>query len=79
MKIRVRLFGILGQRFETYNPADGLEVEIPDGAKVKDLLSHLEISDSESGFVTMGNRVVKADEELTNGAFVHILQRAFGG
>ena len=45
MKIRVRLFGILGQRFETYNPADGLEVEIPDGAKVKDLLSHLEISD----------------------------------
>jgi sulfur carrier protein ThiS len=79
VKVRVRLFGTLGQHFRNYNHAEGLEVKIPDGARIKDLVAHLEISGSDSGFVTLDGRVAKADDELKDGAIVHILQRVFGG
>jgi sulfur carrier protein ThiS len=79
MKIRARLFGTLGQRFQDYNPDKGLAVEIPDGAKIKDLLVHLEISDADGVFVAVNNRVAEADQELNEGAVVQILQRASGG
>ena len=35
MKVRVKLFGTLPQRYPDYNPEHGLEVEIPIGAKVE--------------------------------------------
>jgi sulfur carrier protein ThiS len=79
MKISVKLFGTLPQRFPDYNSAQGLEVEIPEGAKVKDLLAHLDISSSDSGFVAVDNRVVQHDDDLIEGASVRIFQRAFGG
>ena len=79
MKISVKLFGTLPQRFPGYNAAQGLEVEIPDGAKVKDLLAHLDISSSDSGFVAVNNQVVQHDDDLKEGASVRIFQRAFGG
>ncbi|UCE52946.1 MAG: MoaD/ThiS family protein [Desulfobacterales bacterium] len=79
MKVRVKLFGTLPQRYPDYNPEHGLEVEIPHGAKVKDLLAYLEISASDSGIVAVDNLVVKADEKLKDGLCVRIFQRAFGG
>jgi sulfur carrier protein ThiS len=79
MKINVKLFGTLPQRFPDYNSTQGLEVEIPDGAKVKDLLAHLDISSSDSGFVAVNNQVVRHDDDLKEGASVRIFQRAFGG
>ena len=79
MKINVKLFGTLPQRFTGYNSTRGLEVEIADGAKVKDLLAHLGISASDSGFVAVDNQVVRHDDDLNEGASVRIFQRAFGG
>jgi sulfur carrier protein ThiS len=79
MIVTVRFSGTLGRRYENYNRDKGLAVEIPDGAKVKDLLAHLEISSADGGLVAVNNRVAKEDEELEEGAFVHILQRAHGG
>ena len=79
MKINVKLFGTLPQRFTDYDSARGLEVEIFDGAKVKDLLAHLGISASDSGFVASNNQVVQHDDDLKEGASVRIFQRAFGG
>jgi len=79
MNINVKLFGTLPQRIPDYNSAHGLEVEIPDGAKVKDLLEHLDISASDSGFVAVNNQVVQYDDDLKEGASVRIFQRAFGG
>ena len=49
MKVKVRLFGTLGQQFPGYDPAKALEVEIPDGARVKDLLAHLGIPEVKGG------------------------------
>ena len=79
MKISVKLFGTLPQRVPGYNSAHGLEVEIPDGAIVKDLLAHLDISSSDGGFVTVNNQVVQHDDELKEGVSIRIFQRAFGG
>jgi sulfur carrier protein ThiS len=79
MKINVKLFGTLPLRFPDYNSANGLEVEIPDGARVGDLLAYLDISASDSGFVAVDNQVVQLDDELNPGALVRVFQRAFGG
>ncbi len=79
MKIRVKLFGILPQRYPDYDSSQGLEVEIPEGARVKDLLARLEISASDGGLVAIDNLVVQHDHELEAGVSVRIFQRAFGG
>ena len=79
MKVRVKLFGTLPQRFRDYDSIQGLEVEIPDGAQVQDLLAHLEISASDGGLVAIDNLVVQHDHELKDGVAVRIFQRAFGG
>jgi len=51
IKIKVKLFGTLGQRFPDYSPEKGLEVEISEGASVGDLLAHLKISGHQGGIV----------------------------
>jgi len=79
MKIRVKLFGTLPQRYPDYDPKQGLEVEIPEGAKVNDLLARLDISASDGGLVAVDNLVVQHDDELKDGVSVRIFQRAFGG
>lgn len=79
MKVRVKLFGTLPQRYPDYDSSRGLEVEIPDGAEVKDLLAHLEISASDGGLVAIDNLVVQHDYKLKDGLAVRIFQRAFGG
>ena len=79
MKVRVKLFGTLPQRYPDYDSSQGLEVEIFDGATVKDLLARLEISASDGGLVAIDNLVVRHDHELKDGVSVRIFQRAFGG
>ena len=79
MKVSVRLFGTLGQRFPGYEHSQGMEVEIPDGATVNDLLAHLEISESRGIAVAVEGRVLKADDRIGFGAPVHVLQVLSGG
>ena len=79
MKIRVKLFGTLPQRYPGYNPSQGIEVAIPDGAKVKDLLARLEIFASDGGLVAVNNLVAQPNDPLKDGVSVRIFQSAFGG
>jgi len=79
MKAKVKLFGILGQRFPGYQHEQGMDVEIPDGARVKDLLAHLEFSKSFAGVVAVDGQLLAQDAGLDNGAEVNIFQSAFGG
>jgi len=46
MKVKFRLFGTLSQAFPGYKHSEGIEMEIPEGATVKDLLTLLELSQS---------------------------------
>jgi len=79
MKVRVKLYGTLSQRFPGYPPSQGIEVEIPDGATVKDLLALLEISASQGAVVIAEGRILKADDKIRPGVPVNVLQAIGGG
>jgi molybdopterin synthase sulfur carrier subunit len=79
MKLKVRLFGTLSQRITHYNAQEGIDVEIPDGARVKDLLAHLGLSESNAGIVFVEGQIRRAEEELQDNATVNIFQAMFGG
>ncbi len=79
MKVRVRLFGTLRRYVSDYDPEHGHEIEIPDGAKVEDLIAHLEISESNAPVVTVNSRISKIDDELIDGSEVNLIQLVFGG
>ena len=79
MKVRVKLYGTLSQRFPNYQHSQGMEVEVPDGATVKDLLALLEISESQGAVVIVEGRVLKADDKMRCGVPVNVLQAIGGG
>ena len=79
MKVRVKLFGTLGHLFPGYQLAHGMDVDIPDGARTRDLLVHLKIPKSQNAVVSMDERIMKPDDKLQSGATVHVFQAVFGG
>jgi len=79
MKLRVKLFGALRQRFPDYSHQQGIEVEIPDGATAKDLLSLLRISESNGAVVAVEGRILKSDDKMQHGVLVNVLQAIQGG
>jgi sulfur carrier protein ThiS len=56
-----------------------MEVEIPDGATVKDLLALLEISESKGAVVAMEGRILKGDDTIRRGVPVHVFNAIHGG
>ena len=79
MKVRVKLFGTLSQRFSGYRHSQGIEVEMPEGATVKDLLALLEISEAQGAVVIAEGRILKADDKVQGGVLVNVLQAVYGG
>lgn len=79
MRIRVKLFGTLGQSFHDYNPEKGIEVDLPDGARGRDLLAHLGISKSKGGVISVEGRILRSDEKIQDGASVCVFQAVYGG
>ena len=54
-------------------------MEIPDGARVSDLLVHLGLSDLKGCVVAVAGRIVKPTGLLENGMKVNVLQAGAGG
>jgi len=79
MKVRVKLYGTYSQRFPGYRHSQGMEVDIPDGATVKDLLALLEISESQGAVVIAEGRILKADDKMQPGVPANVLQAIGGG
>ena len=79
MKVTVRLYGTLSQRFPSSRNSQDMEIEIPDGATVKDLLGLLEISESRGAVVIAEGRVLKADARIQRGVPVDVVQAIGGG
>jgi sulfur carrier protein ThiS len=79
MKVTVRLFGTLSQKFPGYDPVKGLEVEIPDGARVKDLLAHLGMPETRGSVAAAEGVILHLEDPLKDGASVHLLQAVYGG
>jgi sulfur carrier protein ThiS len=79
MKVSVKLYGILRQQFPDYRHSEGIEVEVPEGTTVKDLLDRLQISESQRAVVAMEGRILKADDIMRCGVTVNVLQAIHGG
>jgi len=79
MKVKVKLYGTLSLRVPEYKPSQGIDVEIPDGATVKDLLAYLEILESRGAAVIASGRVLKADDKVQDGVSVDVFQSIQGG
>ncbi|SDU41132.1 MoaD/ThiS family protein [Desulfobacula phenolica] len=79
MKIRIKLFGTLGQNFPGYDSLKSMDVNIPDDARVNDLLAHLGIPDTSNYLVIMNKTIAKSTDRLIHGATLHIFQAMAGG
>jgi sulfur carrier protein ThiS len=79
MKVTVKLYGTLNQRFPDYQHSQGIEVELPEGATVQDLFALLEIPESQGAVVIMEGRALKADDPVRRGAPVDVFQSIRGG
>jgi sulfur carrier protein ThiS len=79
MKIRVILFGTLRKSFSDHDPVHGMEVEIPAGSTVEDLISHIDLPAKKFGMVSMDGHLVKAGNQLQENAVVRVFQPIFGG
>lgn len=79
MKIKVKLFSILSQYVANYDPAQGLEVDLPSRALVADLIRHLNIPEDKKPVVSCDGRILKADDPLSEGGVLHIFQPVSGG
>ena len=79
MKVRVKLYGTLGQRVPDYKHSQGTEVELPDGATAQDLLAHLEIAESQRAVVIIEGRISKLEDEIPDRVPVNIVQAIGGG
>ena len=73
------MFGTLAQEFSGCNHEKGMDLELPDGSEVKDLLSHLGISKFRENVVVTNGRVLKLNDVLQNGNLVQVFQFVFGG
>ena len=79
MKVKVNLYGTLSQQVPGYQHSKGIEVELTDGATVKDLLILLEISESQRAVVAIDGRIQKANHKIPDGAHAHVFQPVHGG
>ena len=79
MKVSVNLYGTFRQRFPGYQHAQGIEVEIPDGATAKELLALLEIPESQGVVVIVESRILQAGDVIQRGVPVTVCQAIRGG
>ena len=79
MKVKVKFFGTLSQKFPGYDPENGIEVEIPDGARVRDLLAHLKIPEAKGSVAAVEGVILHLEDPLKDGSSVHLLQSVYGG
>ncbi len=79
MKINVKLFSILRQCVDDYDPDLGVDIELAPQAVVADLIRHLNIPADKKPVVSCSGRILKADDKLSDGSLVQIFQPVAGG
>jgi len=79
MKVRIKLYGTLSLQVPGYQHSQGIEIELPEGATVNDLLAHLKISKSLGAVVAVDGRILKADDKIPAEAHASVFQSVHGG
>jgi sulfur carrier protein ThiS len=79
MKIKVKLFGELRKKISAYQQDKGLELTIPEGSKVADLMALLKISNTQTITAIMEGRVLSLEEKLSHDSLINIFHVMYGG
>jgi sulfur carrier protein ThiS len=79
MKLQVKLFGSLSKGFPDYQPSQGIEVEIPEGVTVRDLLELLGLSDSQGAVVIAEGRILEERDIVQGQVPLSVMQAISGG
>ena len=79
MKVSVNLYGTLTARIPGYRQSQGIEIELPEGATVNDLLAILSIPKSQKAVVAIDGRIRKASDKIPCGARAQVMQPIHGG
>ncbi len=79
MKVKVQLFGVLGRKLPQYSAAEGVEIELPDESRVRDLLEYMKIPNAWTPAVAMDSRLLRQEDGLRDGADIRIFQSVHGG
>jgi sulfur carrier protein ThiS len=79
MKVRVKLFGTLSQAVPDYQPGQGIEVELPGAATVRDLLELLGLLESQGVVIMAEARILKDDAVIQGEVPLNVMQTISGG
>ena len=85
MKIGVKLFGALPAKYGGSRHRREIELDIPEGAKTRDLPNHLNIQnqrdlrDLHHVVITREGRILQPGDELKDGDLVSMFQAMYGG
>ena len=79
MRIRVRLYGTLGNHVSGHDPLKGMEIEVPDDSTAGDLIDQLHIPRKKVGIISIDGKLAKKTQPLHSGNVVRIYRPIAGG
>jgi len=79
LKLTIKLYGTLRRSFDEYDHSDGLQVVIPDGSSIYDLLAHLKLSPEGLGMIYMDGVPLNMNSQLQDGTLIKVFQPIAGG
>ena len=79
LKIRIRLYGTLGNHISDHDPLNGMELEVPDNVTAGDLIDQLDIPRKKVGIISVDGNLVKKTHPLQSGNVVRIYRPIAGG
>ncbi len=78
--MQVKLFGLLVREVPHYDLSQGLEMNLPEGAHVSELLERLGLSGSRKGIIAISEgKALKADDALSEGKQISLFSQIAGG
>ncbi len=79
MNITVKLFSVLRQHVDGYDPERGIDIVLPPAARVGDVIRHLDIPSEQFPVVSCDGRILQPGDVLADGSVLHIFQPVAGG
>lgn len=79
MQVRVRLLGTLSAWYRGQYPPAGIDLQVPTGATVADLVDAAGIPRERVAIVTVNGLLAKADDRVPEHAVVKFMQSITGG
>ncbi|RLB87996.1 MAG: hypothetical protein DRH26_14460 [Deltaproteobacteria bacterium] len=79
MQLNIKLYGTLSRSFDEYDHLSGMDITLPEGSSINDLLVYLNILSKRVGMILMNDSPVQKDTQIKNEAQIKILQPIAGG